>query len=171
MIENIPSFDDNCISAGDMTANDSFSIKKIDEISPLTNYYVLPGEKRISKALQKLDKLEDERLKIIRSVLAEAQESYTVEHAQLIIGLARYYSKDLIDFNLSNEEENTHLLNIKNFEERKFGLESSQIEKMIGTIRYLNNLEQRLEKKGLMQKKSPVEEIVNRIARKDGDSV
>lgn len=178
MLENGPPFDDDCISTSDTDTNLSLSIKRNDnehhdteEISPLTNYYVSSGEKRISKNIQKLDDVEAKRLKIIRSLLYEAHTSYTVEYAKQIIHLARYYSKELTDFKLSEKEENVHLENIQNLEKRKFGLESSQIDEMINTIKYVHELEQRLEKKGLMKKKSTNEKIVNRIARKDGDSV
>lgn len=176
MTDNHSSFDNDEI-IGDGTTDCSLSVKKNDaehydskEISPLTNFYKSSRKKNISKEIEKLDNTEAKRFIIIKNIIIAAQAIYTVEYAKRLIKLARYYRKELAGFELSIENEEIYLENIHDLENCKYGIESTKMEELVKAIRFISELEERLEKKGLIQKKPFNEEITNRIARKAGDS-
>lgn len=145
---------------------------KSKEILPLPN--LLSDKKKLLKNLRKIDSLETKRFNRVKEVFYEVQESnYTVEHAKKIIDIARYYSDKLLGFELSKEKEEMHLNNIRDLKDGKYGKyggESSRIEEILNSIQFFSLLEERLNKKGLIQKQSPTKKIVNRIACKEGDS-
>lgn len=177
MPNNDPTFGNEKKIQSDTVSDYSFSVDKDDEehyetegISPLENYYISPGKKRISKEIKKLDNIETKRLKSIRSILTEAQTSYTVDYVKQLIKLARYYSKELLDFELSIEKENTYLVNVRDLSNCEYGKVSSRIEEIVDTVKFIQKLEERLENKGIIQKETVKEKAVNRIARKAGDS-
>ena len=127
---------DNDGIISDTVTDSSLSVKRNEEehyeaegISPLTNYYVSSGKKRISKGLKRLENIDAKRLEIIKSILTEAKTSYTVDYVKQLIELGRYYSKELLDFELSKEKEDIYLENIRDLENCEYGNESSKIEK------------------------------------------
>ena len=176
MSNNDSPFDNDAKIDSDTVTNCSLSANRngeeyyeAEEVSPLANYYVSSGKKKISKDLKILQNIEAKRLKKIRAILTEAQTSYTVDYVKQLIKLARYYSKELLDFELPEEKENIYLENVRDLENCKFGNESSKFDEIVETVIYIHELEDRLKSKGFMQKKPIKEKVANRIARKEGD--
>lgn len=174
MQNNKPPFD-NDISNDNYTGEEpSLLVKESDDepsgtedISPLTNYYLPSGEKKITKDLKKLVAADAKRQTIIINILSEAQTTYTVDYVKLLIKLSRYF----FDLELSEETENRYIENIRDLRTYKFGEKRQRIEEIVETIESIHELEERLEKKGYMKKKSAIKVVVNRIARKEGDSI
>lgn len=141
----------------------------VDNIPPLTNFYISPKHRKISADLRKIDKYNARRYQVTQNVINDARETYTIEYVQLIISIARNNHKLLNDFDLSDTKEKDTLDNIANLQNigRSIGVE--ELERLQHAIEYVSNLEDRLFHKGLLKKMSPVLRLSNKISKEGGE--